>query len=262
MALRTDDDEPELREEEQEELQGQMSFLDHLEELRSRILKMLIAVGIGFAGCFYFAHQLFWAVQRPIRSAGVKLVVTSVTEGFNLEIKLALLAAVFLTAPFLMAQIWLFVSPGLYKRERRYAMPFIVSSSLLFVIGGLFGYFIAFPFALQYLTIYNKDMGVEPMYTADTYFDLFIGVELGLGLVFEIPAVIFVLSRIGLVSGSFLLRNTKYAVLIAAIAAAIITPTGDIPNMMVMAVPMVALYLLGVVVAYIFGKKRKKEEEA
>src|SRR5436190_3746264 len=261
MALRTEDD-PELREEaNEEELHGQMSFLDHLEELRSRILKMLIAIGIGFAGCFYFAHKLFWAVQRPIQSAGVKLVVTSVTEGFNLEIKLALMAAVFLTAPFLMAQVWLFVSPGLYKRERRYALPFIISSSLLFVVGGLFGYFIAFPFALQYLTLYNKEMGVEPMYTAATYFDLFIGVELGLGLVFEIPAVIFVLSRIGLVSGSFLLKNTKYAVLIAAIAAAIITPTGDIPNMMVMAVPMMALYMLGVVVAYVFGKKRKKEEE-
>jgi sec-independent protein translocase protein TatC len=261
MALRTDDD-PELREEEQEELQGQMSFLDHLEELRSRILKMLIAIGIGFGACFFFAHQLFWAVQRPIKKASVDLVVTSVTEGFNLEIKLALLAAVFLTAPFLMAQVWLFVSPGLYKRERRYALPFIVSSSALFLIGGLFGYFIAFPFALQYLNQYNLDMGVKPFYAASTYFDLFIGVELGLGLVFEIPAVIFVLSRIGLVSGSFLLRNTKYAVLIAAIAAAIITPTGDIPNMMVMAVPMIALYLLGVVVAYVFGKKRKKDDEA
>ena len=260
MALRTEDD-PELEQQEPEELRGQMSFLDHLEELRSRIFKMLIAVGVGFAACFTFAHQLFIFVSMPIRKAGVQLVATSVTEGFNLEIKLAFLAAIFLTSPFLMAQIWLFISPGLYKRERRYAMPFIISSSLLFVLGGAFGYFIAFPFALQYLTQYTRDMGLQTMFTAENYFDLFIAVELGLGVVFEIPALIFVLSRIGLVSGSFLLRNTKYAVLIAAVVAAIITPTGDIPNMMVMAVPMVALYMLGVLVAYIFGKKRKKDSE-
>jgi sec-independent protein translocase protein TatC len=265
MPLRTDDD-PELKRddegEQQEELQGQMSFLDHLEELRSRIIKMLIAVAVGFGVCFTFAHQIFRVVAGPItEKVKVPLVATSVTQGFNLEIKLAFMAGVFLTAPFIMGQIWMFIAPGLYKREKRYALPFIVCSSVLFLLGGLFGYFIAFPFALQYLTQYTRDMGLQTMFTATDYFDLFIAVELGLGVVFEIPAIIFVLSRIGLVSGSFLLRNTKYAVLIAAIVAAIITPTGDIPNMMVMAVPMVALYMLGVVVAYIFGKKRKKEED-
>jgi sec-independent protein translocase protein TatC len=261
MPLRTDDD-PELKKgEEQEELHGQMSFLDHLEELRSRIIKMLIALGLGFGVCFAFAHQIFHLVSKPITKFGVELNVLSLTEGFNLEIKLAFIAGIFLTAPFLMGQVWLFIAPGLYKREKRYALPFIVSSSVLFITGGVFGYTIAFPFAAQYLTQYNLDMGVKTMYTAENYFDLFIAIELGLGVVFEIPAIIFVLSRIGLVSGSFLLRNTKYAVLIAAIVAAIITPTGDIPNMMVMAVPMVALYLLGVVVAYAFGKKRKKDED-
>src|SRR5438093_10857447 len=141
MALRTEDD-PELEQEkDEEELHGQMSFLDHLEELRSRIFRMLIAVAIGFAACFTFAHQLFRFVSVPIRDkAGVPLVATSVTEGFNLEIKLAFLAAIFLTSPFIMAQIWLFISPGLYKRERRDALPFIISSSLLFVLGGAFGY--------------------------------------------------------------------------------------------------------------------------
>ena len=261
MAPRTEDDRELQQEDGQEELRGQMSFLDHLEELRSRILRMLIGVGIGFAVCYAFAHQLFHFVSAPIEKAGVHLIATAVTEGFNLEIKLAFTAAIFLTAPFIMAQVWLFVSPGLYKRERRYALPFIISSSLLFVLGGLFGYFIAFPFALLYLTQYTKDMGLQILPTASDYYDLFIAVELGLGVVFEIPAVIFVLSRIGLVSGMFLLRNTKYAVLISAVLAAIITPTGDIPNMMVMAVPMVSLYLLGVVVAFIFGKKRKKDED-
>jgi sec-independent protein translocase protein TatC len=123
----------------------------------------------------------------------------------------------------------------------------------------MFGYFVAFPFALQFLLEWEKNMGVTALINASEYFDLFIMVELGLAVIFEIPAVIFVLSRIGLVSGPFLLRNTRYAILIATVLAAVITPTTDIPNMMMMTIPMVALYLLGVVVAYVFGKKRTKE---
>src|SRR5437773_2611316 len=248
------------REEEQEELRGQMSFLDHLEALRKRIIHSLISVGVALGVCWRFADVLFRTVARPIYEAGVSsLIVSSPTEGFNLELKLALMAAVFLASPFVLGQVWLFIAPGLYKHERRYAMPFIFFSSLLFVLGGLFGYFVAFPFALQFLLQWEKDMGLQTLINASDYFDLFIMVELGLAVIFEIPAVIFVLARIGLVSGPFLLRNTRYAILIAFIVAAVITPTTDIPNMMMMAVPMVGLYLLGVVVAYVFGKKRTKE---
>jgi len=248
------------QEDEQEELHGQMSFLDHLEELRKRIIHSLIAVGVALTVCWTFADALFRTVSRPILKAGISsLTVFSPTEGFNLELKLALMAAVFLASPFVLAQVWLFIAPGLYKHERRYALPFIFFSSLLFVTGGLFGYFIAFPFALQFLLEWEKNMGVTTVINASQYFDLFIMVELGLAVIFEIPAVIFVLARIGLVSGSFLLRNTRYAILIAFVVAAIITPTTDIPNMMMMAIPMVGLYLLGVVVAYVFGKKRTKE---
>lgn len=237
-----------------------MSFLDHLEELRKRIINSLIAIGVALAVCWTFADYLFQAVQRPILKAGVSsLVVSSPTEGFNLELKLALMAAVFLASPFVLGQVWLFISPGLYKHERRYALPFIFFSSLLFVVGGLFGYFVAFPFALRFLLEWEKNMGVTALINATQYFDLFIMVELGLAIIFEIPAVIFVLSRIGLVSGSFLLRNTRYAILIAFIVAAVITPTTDIPNMMMMAGPMVLLYMLGVLVAYVFGKKRTRE---
>src|SRR5215813_13312965 len=244
---------------EQEELTGQMSFLEHLEELRKRILHSLIAIAVAFGVSWTFADALFTAVSGPIRKTGVEIIVTSPTEAFNLELKLALLAAIFLGAPFILGQVWLFIAPGLYKHERRYALPFILSSSLLFVIGGLFGYFVAFPFALQFLLDWAKNMGVVPRISASEYFDLFIMVELGLAIIFEIPALIFILARIGLVSGPFLLRNTRYAVLIAFVVAAVITPTTDIPNMMMMAVPMIALYLLGVVVAYLFGKKRITE---
>jgi len=247
-------------EQEQEALSGQMSFLDHLEELRKRIINSLIAIGVAFGACWWLADRLFRMVSRPIMKAGVpSLVVSSPTEGFNLELKLAVMAAIFLAAPFILGQVWLFISPGLYKHERRYALPFIFFSSLLFVLGGVFGYFVAFPFALQFLIEWEKNMGATVLINASEYFDLFIMVELGLAVIFEIPAVIFVLSRIGLVSGPFLLRNTRYAILVSAVIAAIITPTTDIPNMMMMMVPMIGLYLLGVVVAFVFGKKRRKE---
>src|SRR5262245_46612467 len=249
--------EPEVEQEEQQgELQGQMSFLDHLEELQTRILNMLIAVGISFAACWFFADNIFRLVSEPIEEAAGPLNFMSVTEPFNLTVKIAFIASLFVASPFIMAQIWLFVSPGLYKHERRYALPFIISSSLLFVAGGSFGYFVAFPYALQYLVQWGRDLGMHAVISAKEYFDLFVMVELGLGVVFEIPAVIFILSRIGLVTPGFLIRNLKYAVLIAFVTAAIITPTSDIPNLMIMAVPMILLYLLGVIVALIFGKKR------
>jgi sec-independent protein translocase protein TatC len=169
------------------------------------------------------------------------------------------MAAIFVATPFVLGQVWLFISPGLYRHERKYALPFIFFSSLLFILGGLFAYFVAFPFALQFLIQWEKDMGLTVLINTSEYFDLFIMVELGLAVIFEIPAVIFILARIGLVSGPFLLRNTRYAILISAVVAAVITPTTDIPNMMMMMIPMIGLYLLGVGVAYLFGKKRQKE---
>jgi sec-independent protein translocase protein TatC len=238
---------------------GQMSFLDHLEELRKRIIHSLIAVAVAFGVCWFFVDTLFNIISRPVRRTGVDLTSTTLTGAINLQLKLALLAAIFLAAPFILGQVWLFISPGLYKHERRYAIPFILSSSILFIVGGVFGYFIAFPFTAQFLVDWTKRMNLIPLISAPEYFDLFIMVELGLAIIFEIPALIFVLARIGLVSGPFLLRNTRYAILIACVLAAVITPTTDIPNMMMMAVPMVALYMLGVVVAYVFGKKRTRE---
>jgi sec-independent protein translocase protein TatC len=254
MGVKTD---PER--DEQEELSGQMSFLDHLEELRKRILHSLIAVAVAFVVTWTFRDTLFEIVSGPIRKTGAELIGTSLTAGFNLQLKLAIVAAIFLAAPFILGQVWLFISPGLYRHERRYALPFILSSSILFILGGIFGYFVAFPFAAQFLVDWTKGMGLVPRLNAPDYFDLFMVVELGLAVIFEIPALIFILARIGLVNGPFLLRNTRYAILIAFVVAAIITPTTDVANMMVMVVPMVALYLLGVIVAYVFGKKRTKE---
>src|SRR5215475_1314541 len=154
--------EPESKaEKDDQELHGQMSFLDHLEELRQRILRSLIAVGVSFAACFYFSDRLYRLVARPISKVVGSLSFGAVTEPFNLLIKISFVASLFISAPFLMAQIWLFIAPGLYKHERRYALPFIISSSVLFVVGGLFGYFFAFPFAVQFLVGIGKDLGMN-----------------------------------------------------------------------------------------------------
>ncbi len=254
MPVTTNPPEEEL---EQHEPHGQMSFLDHLEELRKRIINSLIGIVAAFAVCWIFSNDIFLFISGPIRTAGVQLNMLRPTEGFTLSMKLAFMGAVFLSSPVIMSQVWLFIAPGLYKHEKRYALPFIFFSSLLFVTGGAFGFYIAFPFALQYLIQWGRDMGMNMVISASEYYDLFIMIELALGFIFQIPAVIFVLSRLGIVSAGFLLKHTKYAILISFVAAAVITPTSDIPNMMIMAVPMVTLYMLGIVVAFLFGKKKQ-----
>ena len=288
MALPTDNEE----ELEEHELQGQMSFLDHLEELRKRIIRMVIAIGVAFGVSWWLSGKIYRIIAIPIVAAGTGVKVSPLeelrqawsvirfntnpllnspitlnmlkpTDGFNMAIKVAFLGAIFLASPFVMGQLWMFISPGLYKRERRYALPFILSSSLLFILGGVFGYLVAFPFAMKFLLDFGQnDMGMKPMISALEYFDQFIAIELCLGVVFELPALMFLLSRFGLVSAAFFLKNTKYAILIIFIIAAVITPTPDIPDMMVVAIPMLALYMFGVGVSFVFGKKPKKEDAA
>jgi sec-independent protein translocase protein TatC len=245
---------------EQEELSGQMSFFDHLEELRRRILNSLIAVGVALAACLYFAYDIYDLFARLIPPEA-NLNANALTSGFSILLKTAFLAAIFLASPFLVAQVWLFISPGLYRHERRHVVPFIFFSTILFVLGGLFAYFFAVPFGIKALIEINTSMHLTNILTVADAFNLVFALTLGLGVVFEIPAVIFLLSRLGLVTGSFLLKHTKYAVLLCFVAAAIITPSGDIPNMMVIAIPMIALYLLGIVVAFVFGRKRKTDNE-
>jgi sec-independent protein translocase protein TatC len=259
MPAPTDHDEQETQE--QEELSGgSMSFFDHLEELRRRILHSLIALVVAFGACWYFANDLYFVFRDLIVKNDGKLNFPNITAPFTIQFKMALMAAIFLASPFLLAQLWLFISPGLYRRERRYALPFIISSFVLFCAGGLFGYFVALPFGIRFLISMGKnDLGGEVLLDATQAFDTVFALEVGMGAVFEIPAVIFLLSRIGIVSGPFLLRNFKYAILGCFIAAAVITPTGDIPNMMILALPMIGLYLLGVIVAFLFGKKRRTD---
>ena len=246
-------------EEQEEELSGQMSFFDHLGELRRRILNSLIAVGVAFAACWYFADEIFNVFRRLIDESGARLNQPEFTDAFTVQLKMALMAAIFLASPFILAQVWLFISPGLYRRERRYAGPFVVSATILFVLGGLFAYYIALPTGLKFLIDMGKGLEIETLISVSSAFNLVFALIVGMGVVFEIPALIFLLSRIGIVSGPFLLKNMKYAVLGCFVAAAIITPTGDIGNMMILAVPMLGLYVVGILVAFIFGKKRRRD---
>jgi sec-independent protein translocase protein TatC len=240
---------------------SEMPFLEHLEELRERIIKAFIAVAASFVVCWYFSSELFEFVAKPItRIAGVSLVINDPTEAFTVYLKVCLVGALYLSAPFVLLQAWRFIAPGLYKHERRYAGPFMISTSLFFLMGGVFGYLVAFPAALRFLLEMAERGHMTPFISAEKYFDLFSAVMIVLGIVFEIPPVVFILSRIGLVSGPFLLRNTRWAIMISTIVAAVVTPTTDAFNMLVVAVPMILLYLIGVLVAFAFGRQRRREE--
>ena len=179
---------------------------------------------------------------------------------FSLNMKVTLVASIFLASPLILIQAWLFVSPGLHRHERRYAIPFVLSASVLFLAGGAFGYYVAFPTALRFLLNWIVESHITPIIDAVEYFDLFFSIMVALGIVFQIPAVIFVLSRIGLVTARTLLRYFRHAVLACAVVAAVITPTTDFANMLVIAGPMLLLYCLGIGVAWAFGRPRVSEQ--
>lgn len=238
----------------------EMTFIEHLEELRRRLLWAVVCVAVTFAGCWIFSKELYDFASAPIReNPAVTLSVTRPQDIFGLYMKVTLVASIFFSSPLVLIQAWLFISPGLYPHERRYAIPFVVSASMLFIAGGAFGYYIAFPTALRFLLDWIVASKLTPIIDAVEYFDLFFSIMVALGIVFQIPAIVFVLSRIGLVSARLLLRYFKHAVLGSVIIAAIITPTSDPGNMLVIAGPMIALYAIGVGVAWIFGRGRRSE---
>ena len=235
----------------------EMSFVDHLDELRRRILWAIACVAVTFAGCWIFAGDLLDIASAPIRAnPTVTLSVSRPQDIFALQMRVTLVASLFLSSPLLLTQAWLFISPGLYRHERRYAIPFILSASALFVAGGAFGYYVAFPTALKFLLDWIVESKLTPIIDAVEYFDLFFSILVALGIVFQIPAVIFVLSRIGVLTARMLVRYFKHAVLGSVIVAAVITPTTDFANMLVIAGPMIALYVVGIGVAWVFGRRR------
>ena len=251
----------EPREETRDALTG-MSFLEHLEELRRRVIYSLLSVAAGFSVAWYFAERIFDLMQRPIVEAlrnhkmDEKLVYLNPTEPFNLYLKVGLVAGLFLASPLVLYQVWLFISPGLYRREKRYVMPFLVFTVGLFLAGGYFGYRLVYPAALDFLLGYGEQF--RPMITVGEYTDLFLTVILGLGLVFEMPVLVFFLALMGVVDAGFLWRNLRYAVLVIFMLAALLTPTTDIVNLCIFAAPMIALYLLSIGIAWLVHPKRRK----
>lgn len=350
--------EPEQEIEEKED-ESSMSFLDHLDELRSRLIRSAAFVLIAFIGCWIFSDVIYNFLEVPVRAAmlkseqaagfgiktdlktiwdlpdgsevdftlptdarvGValiqtggtirlkvqvngdgsrdlittkplilntanvlpegtviprelystssgnlnpdnKLIVGTVQGAFNLYIKVSFYAAIFFAVPFLLTQVWGFVAPGLYPHEKKYAAPFIIMTSLFFLIGCAFAYYIAFPRAADFLLGVAAEGELRPLVSADEYFDLIILIMLGLGLVFEIPTVTYFLSRLGIVTPRLLIRFWKFALIIIFIVAAILSPTTDIPNLLVFAAPMMILYFLSIGIAWVFYRKRQKGEEA
>lgn len=191
-------------------------------------------------------------------SADERMIVTTAVEPFTLYVTVSLYAAIALSVPFLLWQVWGFISPALYKNERSYVTPFIALSSVSFVVGAAFAYYILFPPAVKYLLGLGEDFRL--MLRATDYFDFITIIMLAMGLIFQMPAITYVLARIGLVSAGLLLKSWKFAIIIILIVAAVISPTGDIPNMMLFAAPMMILYLISIFIAWFFGKKRKAME--
>jgi len=240
-----------------------MSILEHLEELRSRIIRALIGFGVAFLASMIFASQLWKLVQAPgvaafkeIGSGG--FVAIGVMEKFSIiYVWTPFVAAIFVAFPWVVYQVWAFVSPGLYARERKWAVPFIVCTGGLFLCGGLFAYFVAFRYALVFLLGIGEDVNVTSLISIDDYFTNFVNVMLGISVIFELPVLIFFLTLIRVASPSFLIRHSDYAIIAIVILAAVVTPSTDAFNMALFAVPMILLYFLGVFASYLLVLRRE-----
>lgn len=240
---------------------GKMSFLDHLDELRKRLVSAVLAVAVGVLIAFAFIEQIFGFIMRPLQQmlpAGSKLTYIEPTEAFMLYIKVAVLAGIVISAPVILWQLWLFIAPGLYAREKRLAIPFMLMSTGFFLGGALFSHYLVFPWAWKFLASFTTDyMMFQPRIQA--VFALYAQMLLAMGLVFEMPTVVLFLARMNLVTGRFLLKNFKYAVLIIFIAAAVITPTGDMVTQALMAGPMLGLYVLSILIAWVVGPRKRRD---
>jgi sec-independent protein translocase protein TatC len=252
---------PEPRDPEDLEEPGgaKMSFLDHLDELRKRLMVSVAALGVGFLIGLAFIGKIFDFIMKPLQQAlppGSKLMYIAPTEAFMLQLKIAAIVGLFLAIPVILWQLWLFVAPGLYAKEKRFAIPFVLFSTVFFVMGAAFSHFVVFRWAWVFLSSFTTDYMVFQPTIAST-FSLYSQMLLAMGVVFEMPTLVLFLARMGVVSAGFLLRHFKYAVLIIFIVAAVITPTGDMVTQSLMAGPMIGLYLFSIAVAWIFGKRRK-----
>ena len=237
---------------------GKMSFLEHLDELRKRIVRACLAVAFGILATFYWIEPIFNFILAPTRRAlppGVKLIYTQPGEAFSLYITVALIAGAVVAAPVIMWQVWMFIAPGLYSNEKRLAIPFVFFTTVGFLAGAAFNHYVSFPFMMAFFASFNTpDLAFMPK--LEDVFGLYSKMLLGMGVVFQMPTVVFFLAKMKLVTARFLIAQFKYAFLIIFVVAAVITPTGDMMTQAIFAAPMVGLYLLSIVIAWVVGPKR------
>lgn len=238
---------------------NEMTFFEHLGDLRKRIINSLIFILIFFLIAWNFREQIYHWLSLPIlQYLEGKLVFTSLTEPIMMYIKLSFIAAIFMGSPFIFHQLWLFISPGLYKKEKTYVFPFVFLATIFFLLGGAFGYYVVFPLYVKFLLNFGHDF--SQMIKIKEYFSFILTVLLGLSLMFELPVLIFLFAKLGLVTSKFLIKYFKYAVIIIFIIAAILTPTPDIVNQSIFAVPTILLYVLSIFIAKMVGPKEKKSK--
>jgi sec-independent protein translocase protein TatC len=246
---------------ERAELPG-MSLMEHLEELRKRIVHSAIYLAVGFFACWFFRQSIVNFFQEPLNKLGIKLSYTHPMDPLNFDLQAALLGGAIVAAPFILYQVWLFIAPGLYQKEKRFVVPFMSATVGLFLTGACFGYFFVLPGALKILILHFGE-GFNPMVTIEEYTGFFLSIILGLGVSFELPILIFFLALFGIVSPKFLWKNIRYAILAVFIVAAIICPSPDPTTMCIYAIPMLALYVIGIGVAWwVHPSRRKKAKEA
>jgi sec-independent protein translocase protein TatC len=249
--------------EDEEDGEAKMSFLDHLDELRKRIIWALVSIGIGFIPAFVFINQIFDFIMRPMQRllpAGQTLIYTDPSEAFMLEIKICLIVGTMIASPLVFTQVWLFIAPGLYSHEKRLAIPFVVMSSVLFIVGAAFSHYVVFPIVWRFFTSFTTDY-LTFMPRVEPAFSMYLRLVLALGLTFQLPTIVLFLARMGMITPRFMIRNFKFAVLLIVIAAAVLSPDGGGVGMVAMGGPVILLYILSIGLAWIFGKKRKTEAE-
>ncbi|MGA2888541.1 MAG: twin-arginine translocase subunit TatC [Terracidiphilus sp.] len=242
------------------ELPG-MSLMEHLDELRKRIIRSAIYMALGFAVAWAFHDKFVGFIQAPLNHIGKSLVMTHPMDALNLDLQVSFVGGTILASPLILYQVWLFIAPGLYQKERRFVIPFMAATVSLFLSGAAFGYFYVLPGALKILIVdFGKNF--TPMVTIEEYSGFFLSIILGLGISFELPILIFFLALFGIVSPRFLWKNIRYAILAVFIVAAVICPSPDPWTMCIYAIPMLTLYLVGIGVAWWVHPSRRKKKEA
>ena len=231
-----------------------MPFMEHLGELRVRIVRALWGLLAGTAIALPFSERMVDWLARPVTKLGYDLVFTAPAEAFWVQMKVGLIAGIFIAAPVILWQVWGFIAPGLHQHERKYAVPFVLIGSIMFLMGGAFSLFVVTPYALTFLLSYAR-AGLKPMITIQNHIDFLLKFTLAFGAVFELPLALTLLARMGVVNHRMLAKNRKYAILGAFIAGAVLTPTPDAFNQAMMAGPLIVLYEVGIVCARLFGRR-------